>query len=289
MVSSGEMPDSKGVEEVEARVWASLAGVTAVEPLFDSKGTFAATALFADLAHPLISRVVGLGSGRTVEPETLDRIIERYDATGADSIFVPLAPTARPAKLPRLLKERGFEASMKEAKLYRTTEQSPQRDPYFQIREASPEELEVVQVLYANSGMRKEWTNIVSANVGAPYWYHYMALDGGRPVALGSMYAWQDYAFTLPGWTLPAYRRKGFQRAINTYRIGEAKRLGCGWITANVDVTEAPIGFTVRSYERLGFKILYLRDTYIRQRPPSALNAYTRRMMATPEPIAPVS
>jgi GNAT superfamily N-acetyltransferase len=275
------MLDQRAAEDVEARVWASICGLAASEQILDSKGVFAATALFGDADHPLISRVLGLGSGRAVEDEMLGRIVALYDAAGADSIFVPLSPMARPARLPRMLKEHGFEPAMKEAKLYRPTENPPTPEPYFQIREAKAEELEAVQVLYEGAGMSKAWTNVVAAQVGAPCWHHYLALDGGKPVALGSMYAWEDYAYSLPGWTLPAFRRRGYQRALGIHRIGAAGRLGCKWVTANVDVTDSPIGFTIRSYERLGFKLLYLRDTYVRRRPEvPPQDRYSRRMMA---------
>ncbi len=110
------------MEAIEARAWASLPVISATEPLLDDNGVVAATALLADDSYPLANRVIGLGLERPVSGSLLDRVCEIYDARGNDAVFIPLAPTARPPTLPRLLKERGFELAAKEAKLYRTTQ-----------------------------------------------------------------------------------------------------------------------------------------------------------------------
>lgn len=273
-------PDFRAVEAVEARSWASLPGVTATQPLFDSRGLLAGNALFSDSKLPLLNRVVGLGTDRTVEPETLDRIIEAYDAALAETTFIPLAPVARPSTLPRMLKERGFEPGMKEAKLCRSTKDPPEQDAYFRIRRAAPDELEALLYLYTGAGMQKPWAEVMAANLGAPGWHHFVALDSGKPVALASMFVSGKYALCFPGWSLPAYRKRGYQRALGVHRIVAAGELGCDWVTTNVDVTDGPIGFTVRSYTRLGFELLYVRTTYIRHRPNVPLpNAYTRRLL----------
>lgn len=280
MVSSGSQPEWREVEAAEGYAWRSLSGVTAAQPLFDSRGTFAGHALFSDVKRPLLNRVVGLGLDKPVDAETLDRIIQAYDAASAGALFLPIAPTTRPASLPRQLKERGFKPAMKEAKLCRATQEPPPQDPYYRIREATPEDCESVREVYASSGMQQEWVQVAAANLGAPGWHHYLALEGGRPVALASMFVSDKYAWCLPGWSLPEYRHRGYQRALAVRRVEAAREFGCEWVSTNVDVTEDPIGFTVRSYTRLGFELLYVRTTYIRHHPNVPLpDPYTRRML----------
>lgn len=268
------------IEGVEARAWSSLAAVVKSEPLFDERGLQAATALFSDSTYPLANRVVGLGLARPVQPSVLDRILEMYDAAGADSIFIPMAPTARPSTLPRLLQERGFEPSMKEGKLYRSTQDPPRMDSRDRVIAAKEEDHEGVLNLYRSGGMDADWANIMAANLGTPGWHHFVALDGDRPVALASLFASQGFGLCFPGWTLPAYRHRGYQRALAAHRIAAARELGIGWVSANLDVTDSPIGFTIRSYTRLGFELLYVRTTFIRQRPNVTVpNAFSRRLL----------
>lgn len=280
MVSSGSQPKWRDVEAVEGRAWRSLTGVTAAEPLFDSRGILAGQALFSDAKHPLLNRVISLGLDRPVEAGTLDCITQAFDAASTGTLFLPIPPTARPASLPRQLKERGFKPAMKEAKLCRATQNPPSQDPYYRIRQATPEDCESVREVYASSGMQQEWVQVVAANLGAPGWHHYLALEGGRPVALASMFVSEKYAWCLPGWSLPEFRHRGYQRALGVHRVHEAGQLGCEWVSTNVDVTEDPIGFTVRSYTRLGFELLYVRTTYVRHHPNVPLpDPYARRML----------
>jgi GNAT superfamily N-acetyltransferase len=276
----GKQPDPIGAERVEARAWASLSVIGKTEPLFDEHGLVTATALVADPCFSLANRVVGLGLAKPVQASLLDRILALYDAMGADCIFVPTPPTVRPASLPRLLKERGFEPAMREAKLYRSTDDPPAVDDNIRIVEAREEDHEVVLSLYQRGGMAPDLTDVMAANLGTPGWNHYMALDGGRPAALASMFTSQKFAICYPGMTLPSYRHRGYQRALTSHRIVAAAELGCDWVTTNVDVTDSPIGFTIRSYTRLGFELLYVRTTHIRHRPDVPLpDAFSRRLL----------
>jgi GNAT superfamily N-acetyltransferase len=273
-------PDLIGAERVEARAWASLSAIETAEPLFDERGLVTATALIAQPSFPLANRVVGLGLSRPIYAALLNRILEIYDQAGVNFIFVPTPPTVRPASLPRLLKERGFEPAMKEAKLFRTTEDPPATDDNICIVKAKEEDHEVVLSLYQRGGMAPDLTDVMAANLGIPGWNHYMALDGGRPVALASMFTSQEFAICYPGMTLPPYRHRGYQRALTSHRIAAAAELGCEWVTTNLDVTDSPIGFTIRSYTRLGFELLYVRTTHIRHRPDVPLpDAFSRRLL----------
>jgi len=168
---------------------------------------------------------------------------------------------------------------MKEAKLYRSTKDPPAKDPRDRVVKAVEADHEVVASLYRSGGMHTDWADVMAANLGAPGWHHYMALDGDRPVALASMFESQGYALCYPGWTLPSYRHRGYQRALAAHRVAAAGEIGCEWVSTNVDVTEGPIGFTTRSYTRLGFELLYVRTTHIKQLSTQLPNAYSRRLL----------
>lgn len=269
------------LEAVEGAAWGSLPVIEATEPLLDDHGIVTATALFSDGRHSMANRVVGFGIDRSVPAGLVDHILEIYQARGAGSIFIPTAPTVRPATLPRLLSNRGFEVAMKEAKLYRSTRNPPKLDAQARVVMATEAEYESVLSLYRGGGMLPEWAEIMAENLGAPSWSHFMTMEGDRPVALASMYVSGGFALCFPGMTLPAYRNRGYQRALTAYRIAAAGELGAGWISVNVDVTDSPLGFTIRTYTRLGYELLYVRNTYVWHQPDVALpDAYSRRMLA---------
>jgi GNAT superfamily N-acetyltransferase len=283
METDPQSPDFvSAIEAVEARAWASLPVVKSTEQLKDDHGAVVATALFADKPYSMANRVVGLGLERPVQLELLDRIVEMYDGCQAGSIFIPTAPTARPSTLPRLLRERGFEPTMKEAKLYRKTENPPPMDQHDYVVVAKEEDYETVLSLYRGGGMDASWSEVMAEKLGTPGWYHYLALDGNRPVALAAMYASEGFALNYHGWTPPPFRHRGYQRALAAYRIAQARDLGCQWTSVNLDVTENPIGFTIKSYTRAGFELLYVRTTHIRHEPSVPLpDAFSRRLMAS--------
>jgi GNAT superfamily N-acetyltransferase len=62
-----------------------------------------------------------------------------------------------------------------------------------------------------------------------------------------------------PGWTLPAYRNRGAHAALIAQSINTAADAGCEWITASYP---ASIEDRTRSYERTGFKLLYMRSLF---------------------------
>jgi GNAT superfamily N-acetyltransferase len=281
METDPQSPDFvSAIEAVEARAWASLPVVKSTEQLQDDHGAVVATALFADEPYSMANRVVGLGLERPVQPALLDRIIAMFAERHAASIFVPTAPTARPSTLPRLLRERGFEPAMKEAKLYRKTEDPPAMDQHDHVVAAKEEDYETVLSLYRGGGMDEAWSEVMAGKLGTPGWHHYLALDGSRPVALAAMYISEGFTLNYHGWTLPAYRHRGYQRALAAYRIAQAREMGCRWISVNLDVTDSPIGFTIRSYTRVGFELLYVRTTHIRHEPSVPLpDTFSRRMM----------
>ena len=268
------------MEGIEARAWASLPVISATEALLDDNGMVAATALLADDSYPLANRVIGLGLERPVSASLLDRLCEIFDARGNDAIFIPQAPTARPPTLPRLLKERGFEPAVKEAKLYRSTQDPPATDPRDEVIRATEADYEQVLSMYRSGGMQADWAEVMVRNLGRPGWHHFIARHEGRAVAIGAMFAEGGFAMCFSSWSLPAYRQRGFRSALMSHRIAAAGELGCNWVGANVFVEDEPLSENLRSHKLLGFELLYVRTTHIRHRPGvSPTDANRRRML----------
>src|SRR5437762_11643 len=108
----------------EVRVNEELYRVAAAEPgnpigaEFSPIGGGIATALTAfDIGF--FNRAIGLGVGRPLVEEDVDRVVSFYDRLGRTTSVVQLAPQARPAEATDWLTERGFVPGRRWAKVWR--------------------------------------------------------------------------------------------------------------------------------------------------------------------------
>jgi len=95
---------------------------------------------------------------------------------------------------------------------------------------------------------------------GQPGWGLYLAFAGEQPAAAGALYVQDGTASLLVGATLPAFRRRGCQRALLQARMADAARQGC-------DLAAAQAGLDTTSQhnmERAGMRIAYTRAFWLR-------------------------
>ena len=104
------VPDPAGLELVEAEAIADAFGADAV------RLGGAVCALRSDLDEASINRVVGLGVTEPAAAAVLDRIA---DVFGPVRHSIALAPSAQPAALPDMLRERGYDAGYAWVKFHR--------------------------------------------------------------------------------------------------------------------------------------------------------------------------
>jgi GNAT superfamily N-acetyltransferase len=75
----------------------------------------------------------------------------------------------------------------------------------------------------------------------------------GHPAGTGSLEIFEDVAWLSADSTIPEFRGRGLQQAIQRYRIELAREAGCTLV-----VTEAmPGSGSQRNMERLGFRVIY--------------------------------
>jgi hypothetical protein len=80
----------------------------------------------------------------------------------------------------------------------------------------------------------------------------------GQPAATGGLVIDGDVAWLMADSTLPGYRRRGMQLAIQRHRLEIARKAGC-----RLAVTEsAPGSGSQRNMERLGFRVVYAHLEY---------------------------
>jgi hypothetical protein len=251
---AGEVGSQRGVERLEAG---------------------GGLALFGKAGSPL-NKVLGLGLGVQVTDEDLDRIEEFYAARGT-SAQIELCPLAASDVAPRLT-ARGFVLQAFENELARTIGRGVGTDL---IR---PDEVRVTQ---ARPDQDQLWIRVTAEGFAAfeapvsggpapeipsldammemmsqfahPRIRRYLAWIGDAPAGGGA--AWiHDGVVGISGTaTLAPFRRRGVQRAITISAMEDAAD------AADLAIaTTAPGSTSQRTFERLGFQVLYTRAILVK-------------------------
>jgi len=260
----------RALEEIEVAAWAdfydsasppskSICGLQ----LARSKGATVGLASEADVLA--LNRVIGLGLEGPISAADVDEIIARYTEAGIPRFFIQPSPAARDDALPRLLVDRGFRRYNNWVKLYRDVTPVADVSTDLTVRRIEADHADAFGRNVAECfGWPKATSGWVSDLVGRSDWRHYMAFDGPKPVASGSLYFRGEYAWIDFATTLPDYRGRGAQSAILAHRIADAAELGCHTVAVETaeETPEKPAP-SYRNMVRYGFRQSYLRPNYI--------------------------
>lgn len=217
-----------------------------------------------------LNRVIGLGVRRDAVPEAPLKLIQEYDKRAVSRFFVPLAPVARPETLSADLEQYGLRHYNNWIRLIRDTTNPGRVDTDLEIRRIGKEEsLAFGALICRNFGWPEHLDEWIAATVGRPNWAHYMAFDGGKPVATAGLFtrghcAWFDLAVTDE-----SHRGRGAQSALLATRVKDAAEAGCDLVT--LETAEQKQGVSAPSYRnavRQGFRVAYTRPNYVWERAP---------------------
>jgi hypothetical protein len=218
--------------------------------------------------HPtiLINRAIGLGLTTPAVRETVDTIVTRYRDEGIGRYFLQLDPAARPAELPKWLRESGLQPYRRAwAKFSRGTEAAPRNSSDLEVREIGAEHaVDFARIAVAGFDLDDDWIPVLAGLVGRKGWHIYLSFDGDTPAGCGAMrihegLAWFDWAATLP-----EFRRRGSQGAVLTRRLSDGLRLGCeGFLTSTGEAVKGDPQHSYRNIERYGFRRTHARANWV--------------------------
>ena len=214
------------------------------------------------------NRIFGLGLGEPVSEEMLDGLMDRYRSAGVSRLAVQICPAAQPANTPDWLMARGFRFTDNWAKVYRGAEPPPEVPTTLAVREIGAEHAadfsRVVRSGFPE--IPRQFSPWLEALVGRAGWRHFMAFDGDKAVASGSLFIRGDTGWLSFGSTLPSYRRLGAQGALMARRIREGIAAGCQRLVseAEEDLPDRP-NVSYHNMVRTGFRLAYLRANYVAQ------------------------
>jgi hypothetical protein len=228
-------------------------------------------ALYGVPGSPL-NKMLGLGLSGPVSDDDLDRI-ERFYREHRSPAQIELCPLAY-ADVPARLCARGFTVQGFESQLARVHGAAPQPPPGVRVTLAAPGESDLwIRVVaegfgaaepHAGGGPEQETFNVeqvmeMMAQFLHPELRRYIGWVDGQPAGGGSSWVLDGVLGIAGTSTLTPFRRRGVQAALAARAITDAPP-GVELVCA----ATAPGSTSQRTFERLGFQLLYTRAIFVK-------------------------
>ena len=211
-----------------------------------------------------VNQAVGLGMAGPVDDEDMESLEAFYHGRGADAV-ASISPFVDPSFV-AALGRRGWRATEFEHLLVRGLDEvalPAGLDTRLDVRVCTPRERpawsRVASLGFADGGSpgqgQEEFGLIMAAREEAVL---VLAWVGGQPAGTGALVIDGGVGWLSGDSTLPEYRGRGVQQALQSLRLRLAAEAGC-----DLAVTEAaPGGTSQRNMERLGFRIAYTHTEF---------------------------
>ena len=96
-------------------------------------------------------------------------------------------------------------------------------------------------------------------SAGSEGFFHYMAFDGRRPVAIAALCVFEDIGYLMAAATAESHRRRGAQQALIAKRVERGEQIGCSLLVAE---TLYLLEHSYRNLQRAGFQDVYEKEVY---------------------------
>ena len=203
-----------------------------------------------------INRVYLCGAEEGMSSAGVGRLIDLFATEGAKRFFVWLSPG------PNMELARGWLEAHGLSRITRTgyptlcrTERAPVRfETDLEVREVNAEE-----IAQASAELGETLWPEYSRSAGRDKFFHYMAFDGARPVAIAALCIFEDLGYLMAAATAESDRKRGAQQALIAKRVERAEQMGC---SIQVSETLYMIEHSYRNLQRAGFEEAYEKEIY---------------------------
>ena len=203
-----------------------------------------------------INRVYLCGAEEGMSSAGVGRLIDLYATEGVKRFFVWLSPG------PDMDRARGWLEAHGLSRITRTgyptlcrTERSPVRfETDLDVREVNADE-----IAQASAELGETLWPEYSRSAGRDKFFHYMAFDGARPVAIAALCIFEDLGYLMAAATAESDRKRGAQQALIARRIERAEQMGC---SIQVSETLYMLEHSYRNLQRAGFEEAYEKEIY---------------------------
>lgn len=202
------------------------------------------------------NRVYLCGTEVGMDSDSVGRLIDLFTAEGVSRFFVWLSPGPDMDAMRRWLEERGL------SRVQRTGYPTLYRDSHLPV--AFHTDLEIRQVNAEEIAAARDqlgetlWPEY-ARSAGSEGFFHYMAFDGLRPVAIATLCVFEDLGYLMAAATAESHRRRGAQQALIARRIEQAEQIGCSLL---VSETLYMLRQSYRNLQRAGFQEVYEKEVY---------------------------
>jgi GNAT superfamily N-acetyltransferase len=211
------------------------------------------------------NRVVGLGVRERATEEMLDAIANRFRAAHVARFSFHVSPCPQSDAMTRWIKARGFILHHRYVKLIRDTRAPVKVATTFHIKRVGKTyRSQFVKVFSEVFPVPDDVRAQLFATFTKPGFSQFLAFNGHRPVATGSVYTAGDMAWMGRAATLVEHRRRGAHTALIAARIKRAAELGAKWIVCEtLEPKPRRPGGSYRNLLKLGFEPAYLRPIWV--------------------------
>jgi GNAT superfamily N-acetyltransferase len=203
-----------------------------------------------------LNRIYLCGTEAGLQPDGIDRLIELFTAAGVKRFFVWLSPGPDMDVVRGWLKARGLTRVRWTGypTLCRSGYSPVQFKTDFEIREVSAAEIEAARDQLGDT----PWLDYTGA-AGKQSFFHYMAFDGNRPVAIAALCLFENLGYLMAARTVETHRKRGAQQALIAKRVERAEQIGCSIL---VSETLTMLEHSLRNLQRAGFAEVYDKEVY---------------------------
>ena len=203
-----------------------------------------------------INRVYLCGAEEGMSSAGVGRLIDLFATEGVKRFFVWLSPG------PDMDLARGWLAAHGLSRITRTgypTLCRSENTPLDYRTDLRVAEVNADEIAQASDQLGETLWPEYSNSVGREKFFHYMAFDGDRPVAVAALCIFEDLGYLMASATAESDRKRGAQQALIARRIARAEQMGCQvQVAETLYVNE----HSYRNLQRAGFVEAYEKEIY---------------------------
>ncbi len=203
-----------------------------------------------------LNRVYLCGTETGMDFDSVERLIDLFRAEGVRRFFVWLSPGPHMDVVRRWLQGSGLSRIRRTGypTLCRSARSPLQFKTNLEIREVSVDDIEAARDRLGDT----LWPEY-ARSAGTKDFFHYMAFDGGEPVAIAALCIFEDIGYLMAAATAESHRKRGAQQALIAKRVERAEQLGC---SIQVSETLYMLEHSYRNLQRAGFREVYEKEVY---------------------------
>jgi hypothetical protein len=210
----------------------------------------------APFASVNMNRVYLCGTEAGMDSDSVGRLIELFTLEGIERFFVWLSPGPYMDRARGWLEGRGLShiRHIGYPTLYRAAGSPVQFKTDLEVRQVSRTEITAARDQLGET-LWPEYAN----TAGMAGFFHYMAFDGSRPVAVAALAVFEDLGYLMAARTTESDRKRGAQQALIAKRVERAGQIGCAML---VSETLTMLEHSHRNLQRAGFVEAFEKEVY---------------------------